>query len=216
MKKLLSAFVAIAFVSGVAVAQDVKKEKQQGRHGKEMALQQLNLTENQKQSLKTIREKQREELADLKKNDQMTVADRKAKRKELHEKYKQQYQGILTEAQKAELKNKKAQRGEKGRAGKGKAMQRGKSVAQQGAFLKKELNLSADQEIKIKSIHQDFRKQSSSVRSDNTLSQDDKKAKMKLLATDYMSKAKAVLDAEQLKKFEAMQDQRKNKRNAVL
>jgi len=69
----------------------------------------------------------------------------------------------------------------------------------------KELNLSSDQQTKIKTILDDQQKQAETVRSDTSLSQQDRMTKMRDLHKSTMDQVKAVLNSDQQTKFDEMQ-----------
>ena len=210
MKRILSTALAIVLFVGAVQAQ---KTEDKGRHHgerKEMALQQLSLTEEQKVKLKNIREAQRKEIQELKKNDQITLKEWKEKRKELQEKYQAQYRTVLTSEQMEELKKGKDKRKEKG------FDKRSDHFRNQAAFFKKELNLSAEQETRLRNIFQEFRTKSQATRSNNNLTQEQKKEQVQSLAKQYMDQGKAVLTPEQLKKFEEMKGKHKRGKNVNL
>ena len=69
----------------------------------------------------------------------------------------------------------------------------------------KELNLSSDQQTKIKTILDDGQKQAESIRSDSSLSQQDRMTKMRELHKSTMDQVKAQLTADQQTKFDEMQ-----------
>jgi periplasmic protein CpxP/Spy len=75
----------------------------------------------------------------------------------------------------------------------------------QAAHLTKELQLTADQENQIKPILADRQQQFASLRQDQSLSKQDKMAKMKTLRDDSNAKIEAVLNDTQKQKFEQMQ-----------
>ena len=75
----------------------------------------------------------------------------------------------------------------------------------------KALNLSADQKTQIKSIREDARKQMQAVKSDTSLSKEQKKAKMKDIHEDTTSKINALLTPEQQQKFAQMQANHKKR-----
>ncbi|MDQ3279386.1 MAG: hypothetical protein M3Q06_13740 [Bacteroidota bacterium] len=216
MKRILSTALAIVLFVGASQAQS-SENKDHHRKGerKEQAFQNLNLTTEQKAKLQSLREAQRKEMQDLKKSGNVTPEQRKT----LHEKYRTQYQSILTPAQQEELKKNRdglkdrAQKGKKGEKGKGFG-NRG-NMGQQAAFFKKELNLSADQETKLKGIFQEFQTKAKDVRSNNNLTQAQKRTQFQSLAQQYMAQGKAVLTPEQAKKFEELKSKRisKNGRN---
>ena len=105
----------------------------------------------------------------------------------------------------------------KGKEGKGFGKRGGEAgrgnFGQQAAFFKQELNLSADQETKLKGIFQEYQSKSKDIRSNNSLSQEQKRTQTQALARQYMDQGKAVLNADQLKKLGEMKGKRKAGRN---
>jgi len=77
--------------------------------------------------------------------------------------------------------------------------------------LTKELNLSADQQAKVKSILDDQQQQFSTIRQDSSLSKQDKHAKMEQVHDSSASQVRAVLNPDQQTKFDAMLAKHKEK-----
>ena len=214
MKKILSTALAIVLFVGASQAQTTEG---QGRHHgqkQEQAFSQLNLTADQKAKLQSIREAQKKEMQELRKSGSVTPEQRKA----LHEKYRAQFDAVLTPAQKEQFQKQRQEWKEK--AGKGEFGQgfnkRGGEFGKQAAFFKKELNLTADQESKLKNIFQEFRTKAQDIRSNSGLSQEQKRSQMQSLAQQYMAQGKNVLTPEQAKKFDELKSKRANKRNSNL
>ena len=210
MKKILSTALAIVLFVGASQAQTTEDK---GRHHKgqrqEQAMSQLNLTAEQKAKFQSIREAQKKEMQELKKSGNVTPEQRKA----IHEKYKTQYQAVLTPAQQEQFNKQRQEWKDKGAKGQGFG-KRGGDMGKQAAFFKKELNLTADQESKLKAIFQEFRTKSQDIRSNTSLSNEQKKAQFQSLAQQYMAQGKSVLTPEQLKKFNDLKGKRKNNRKA--
>jgi periplasmic protein CpxP/Spy len=82
---------------------------------------------------------------------------------------------------------------------------RGMNPDKQIAELSKKLSLTADQQTQIKPILVDRQQQMVALRQDQTMSQQDKMAKMKSLRDDSNAKIEAVLNDTQKQKFEQMQ-----------
>lgn len=208
MKKLISAALAVALFVGAAQAQTTEEK---GRHHKgerkERAFHNLNLTADQKAKLHSIREAQKNEMEALRKTGKVAPEQRKA----IHEKYKAQYQSILTPAQQDELKKNRQEWKDKGTKGKGFG-KRGGDFGRQAAFFKKELNPTNDQETKLRSLLEAFRSKAQEIRSDNNLSQEQKRTQVQTLAQQYITQGKAVLTPEQLKKFDELKNKRGGKR----
>lgn len=210
MKKVLSTAFAIVLFVSVSQAQTTEDK---GRHHKgdrkEQSFHNLNLTADQKAKMQSLREAQRKEMQELKKSGSVTPEQRKA----LQEKYRTQYQSILTPAQQEEMKKNRATLKERGRKGeKGKGFGKKGNMGQQAAFFKKELNLTADQETKLKGIFQEFQTKSKDIRANNNLSQEQKRTQFQSLAQQYMTQGKAVLTPEQAKKFDEMRSNRMSKK----
>lgn len=218
MKKILTTALAIVLFVGASQAQ----EKPHHERGGDKFAAELNLTAEQKAKLQTIREAQKKEMEALKQTGSVTPEQRKA----IHEKYKSQYDAIYTPAQKEQLNKKreewKADGGGGVKNGKGEGFGKkggeagnrgGANFGQQAAFFKKELNLSADQETKLKGIFQDFQTKSKAIRANTSLSQEQKREQMQTLSKQYMDQGKTVLNADQLKKLDEMKTKRKGKHN---
>ena len=212
MKRILTTALAIVLFVGASQAQ----EKPRHERGGDKFATELNLTADQKAKLQTLRDAQKKEMEALKQTGSVTPEQRKA----IHEKYKSQYDAIYTPAQKEQLNKKreewKAKGGDKNGFGKrgGEAGNRGgANFGQQAAFFKKELNLSSDQETKLKGIFQDFQTKSKAIRSNTSLSQEQKREQMQTLSKQYMDQGKTVLNADQLKKLDEMKSKRKGKHN---
>ena len=78
--------------------------------------------------------------------------------------------------------------------------------------LTKTLNLNDDQKGKVLSILQDEQKQMEGVRSDSSLSRDDRWSKMKEIHQNTASQIKGTLNPDQAKKFDEMQQQMEERR----
>lgn len=69
-----------------------------------------------------------------------------------------------------------------------------------------DLNLTDDQKTKIKAIYQEQADKIQKMREDTSLSQDDRRSKMMEMNKDSNEKIKAILDKDQQKKFDEMQE----------
>jgi protein CpxP len=78
------------------------------------------------------------------------------------------------------------------------------SVDDQIAHLSKKLNLSADQQAKLKPIFEDQRKQMEAIHNDSSLSREDRFSKMQALRQSSDTQIKGVLTDEQQKSFDKM------------
>lgn len=78
------------------------------------------------------------------------------------------------------------------------------SVDEKLGWMTKELNLSADQQTKLKPILEDQQKQIDAVWQDASLSEDAKKAKKTEIKSETSTKIKALLNTEQQEKYAAI------------
>lgn len=78
-------------------------------------------------------------------------------------------------------------------------------------MLSKRLNLTEDQKTQILPILTDRQQQMKSIHEDTSLSQQDRRAKMRTLREDSDSKIKAVLNDDQKQKYDQMQQQRRER-----
>src|SRR5205085_12591028 len=76
MKKLLGSLLALTLIVSAAQAHDQTETHRHGKHhGKEMLAKELNLTADQKKQLEDINADTHKQMAELKKNDNITVKD---------------------------------------------------------------------------------------------------------------------------------------------
>jgi periplasmic protein CpxP/Spy len=80
--------------------------------------------------------------------------------------------------------------------------------AQQTAHLSKKLNLTSDQQTKVLSIFQSEHAQMESLRSDSSLSQQDRHTKMRSIHETTNTQVRALLDSNQQKTWDTMQANR--------
>lgn len=78
--------------------------------------------------------------------------------------------------------------------------------------LGKALDLNDDQKGKVLSIYQDEQKQMEALRSDTSTSRDDRMAKMKQIHENSTTQIKGLLNPDQAKKFDDMQQRMEERR----
>jgi Spy/CpxP family protein refolding chaperone len=83
------------------------------------------------------------------------------------------------------------------------------SVDERVQHLTKALNLSDDQQAKVKTILEDQRKQMASLKQDTSASQEDRRAKFQQIHEASTQKIRDVLNDEQKAKFDQMQARHK-------
>ena len=88
------------------------------------------------------------------------------------------------------------------------------SVDDQLKNLTDKLSLTADQQAKIKPVLEDTNTQAQAVMKDNSLSQDDRRAKMRSLHESSTAKIRDVLNDDQKKKFDDWQQEMRRQHQA--
>lgn len=208
MKKILTSALAILLFVGASQAQTTNPENGHQRgHGKEM-MKDMNLTDAQKTQLKTIHEAEKKDMDALKAKGDVTPEGRKA----LREKYRSQVDAVFTpeqrEQMKAKMPDRKTDSGDKGGRGFGK---KDSGFGKRAPFMNKELNLTADQQTKLKAYAEDFHAKAKDIRANNGLTDAQKKEQMRNLSKTYREQSKAILSADQLKKMQEMHPKHKGR-----
>jgi periplasmic protein CpxP/Spy len=85
------------------------------------------------------------------------------------------------------------------------------SVDDQVKMMSDRLNLTPDQQTKIKPVLEDQRTQAQALRKDESLSDDDRRSKMRTLRESTNSKIRDVLTDDQKKQFDEMQQQMRDR-----
>jgi len=199
MKKLIGSLLALTLIVSAAQAQEQKMEGRHGRHHrKEMFAKQLNLTEDQKKQLKDINADAKKQMAELKKNDNMTVKDFNSRKEAIRKQQHDKMLALLTPDQKAQMEKMKQDR-----------MAKGKERHQRGLEnMKTQLNLTDDQVTRLKASHDGFEAKAKEIRSNSALSDDQKKEQFKELAKQQREETKSILTKEQLQKMQELHKDR--------
>ena len=85
------------------------------------------------------------------------------------------------------------------------------TVDDQLKHLTKKLNLSDDQQAKLKPILEDQRKQMDGIRNDSSLSREDRFSKMQEIRQSSDTQIKSVLNDDQQKNFDEMREEQANR-----
>lgn len=237
MKKIITGLFAIAAFTLSASAQTNDntqgswKKDRQGNHqrkgdmGMRGGMEKLNLTDAQKQQMKSINEDFRTRMKTLNENGNITVNDSKAQKQALMQEKNNKITAILTPEQRTQFSQLAAQRGHndrgEGRMGQrdgDKAGQRGgdrmgkHSDGQRGGDrieeMKTTLGLSDDQLAKIKAGGESFRERGRAIRENQSLTDDQRKLQMETLKKDREANLKSYLTADQIVKYNAMKGNR--------
>ena len=151
MKKAFLGIFLAAFVAVGSFAQDQDPGFNKKHHGQQDVMEQLNLTDNQKTELKAIREDYHQQMADLKKNEDITVREWKTKMETIRKDHRDKMQNLLTDDQKASMKKMMADRkGDRKKHFFGHHGGRKGHHGQRLEKMKKELGLTDDQVTALK------------------------------------------------------------------
>ncbi len=215
MKKIITGLFAIAAFTFSAVAQtndnttDQKKWNKDGQsshrgHGeKGMGMRKLNLTDAQKQQMKSINEDFKTRMQLLNRNDNMMVKDQKAQRETLLQERKNKISAILTPEQRTQFEQ--MHKGMEMRDGKmGDRMEGGSMQGDRMDYMKTELGLTDDQLAKMKAGSESFRTRAKAIHDNQSLSEDQKKLQFEALQQERMNSFKSFLTAEQIAKMDKM------------
>jgi Spy/CpxP family protein refolding chaperone len=154
-----------------------------------------NLTDAQKAQLKTIRQSERSQIEALRNDSTLSREDMRAKIRAINENTRQQFLAVLTPEQQQALRNRFdgprgfGPGGPDGPGGPG------------GPGALAGLGLSADQQAKLRAIHQSTKSQIDAARNDSSLTQDQREAKIKSIFDSSRQQTLAILTPEQQQKL---------------
>jgi Spy/CpxP family protein refolding chaperone len=205
MKKIMLSVCIAALVATTIQAQEIRdrepgKHHMMKRHHRGEAFKNLNLTEDQKAQFKALNEANRKQLAELKKNDNITVKEWKSKKEALRKDHREKMQSLLTTEQKTQLEKSKLER-------KAKMEERSKARMDK---MKTNLGLSDEQSAKLKSERAVVQEKMKAIREDKSLDDQAKKEHVKELMKKQKENMRSILTEEQLKKL----DEQKQKRGS--
>lgn len=207
MKKIVLGIMAITMtVAAMAQTGDdkagmQKPDKQEAKHDRFRRgenYDNLNLTDAQKQQLKTINGDFRKQMEDLHKQGNITVDEQKQRRQELMKAHQDKVEAILTPEQRKQAASFKDFKGMGGPRGDRFKMDT------------KNLNLTPDQTAKMSTLNATLKTKAQEIRQNNALSKDEKKSQLKNLMKQHRSDMEALLTNEQKQQ---LKNQRRNKPN---
>ncbi len=189
-----------------ATSQNTPMKGRRGLHhgdGFNNLSQKLNLTQQQQDQLKPVFQKQHEQVQAIRKDSSLTEDQKKQKIAALRQDTQAQINNVLTPEQQQQWEQMKAN-----------AKQRaGNRHEQMGARMAEKLNLSAQQQEQLKPIWQKQREQAKAIWQDNSLTQDQKREKMKALHQDTQSQVNAILTPEQQQQLQQMRQNSRQHRH---
>jgi Spy/CpxP family protein refolding chaperone len=194
MKRILSGVAVLLLLTVTAKAQPDSAKKHP--HG---AYHQMNLTADQRAKLKTLREEFKHKAYGLR-NEPLPEEERKTKMQALHKEHRASMEAILTPAQKQQLTRIKEVH--KGSWKEGNRLN-GK-MHKPAEKLQEELNLTTEQQAKLKAIRVEYKTKMQSVYNDQALSETAKRSKLHELKKAQRQEQKTVLTKEQAEKLQAL------------
>ncbi len=196
-------FMAVMAVNAQQPENAMKHERHQHfkHHDGDRLAKKLNFSDAQKQQLKTINSDYKNKMADLKKHDEITVKEYKSRMVALHKEHRDQVQALLTPAQKDQLSKMKEKRMEMAKV----------NANARAEKMKIKLGLSDAQASQLKEARTNTTAKIKSIRSDNSLTQDQKHEQIKSLVMQQKDQLKTILTPEQMDQLQQMHSQRHRK-----
>jgi Spy/CpxP family protein refolding chaperone len=209
MKKVLSV-IAIICASAVATQAQQLSDSTHHFHARMMhhrrfdMSRQLNLSDEQKQQMKSINEDFRTKMKELDKNEDITVREWKQKKADLMKAHRTAIQNMLTPEQKAKMKQAKEMASARMRQMSEKRLDK----------MKVNLNLSEDQVAKIKSLSEDLKSQIKTIHENNSISTEDKRDQVIAAVKQHKQDFNNVLTQEQLNKLEELRKEHSERKSS--
>jgi Spy/CpxP family protein refolding chaperone len=212
MKKIIVSVLALALTITAVKAQDIPERKQDGvqrheggkrHHGMDMA--DLNLSNEQKAKFKALNEDSHKQMAELRKQDNITVKESKEKMEALRKDHQAKVQALLTPEQRTQFEKKKQERRSKMQG-----MDKGR-----GEKMKKELNLTDDQSTRLDESRKKMSAQWKALHEDKSLTEEQVKEKSKELKKQQMESMKSILTEEQMKKMKEKKEHTPRKTSSI-
>ena len=196
MNKILACIITFSSFVGVVNAQvegkpDMQPAGQEGKsgmhQGRQKMMENMNLTEAQKQQMKSIQIDFKAKMEALDKNDNMNVKDYKSQKEALIQNRKAQMQAVLTADQKEQLHTLKHEQ-ENGHKG-------------EGTVKGKDLGLTKEQRNEIRDQMQAMKSKMDAIKNNMSLTPEQKKEQMKALKASNKEAFKNILTPEQIEKM---------------
>ena len=175
------------------------------RHHRGETFKNLNLTQDQKVQFQSLNEEHRKQMAELRKNDNITVKEWNSKKDALQKDHREKIQTLLTPEQRTQLEKEKLER-------KAKMEERSKVRMDK---LKTDLGLSDGQLVKLKSERAAAQGKIKVIREDKSLDDQAKKEQVRELMQKQKESMRSILTEEQLKKLDEQRQKRGSHKKIV-
>ena len=200
--KIVFVFVLFLFVSNNLTAQKKqgascekvnsnKKQHQSPKEKQQKLMQLLNLTSEQKQKMRAIKEDQMKQIDLLETQQKITFKEYNDRKTAIITEMRAKREAILTPEQKGKLAAAKMVREEKKEA----------SFAKKMAKMTQKLGLTDAQVIAFKQLHEINKLTAEKIKNDNKLNMQEKKMKIKALKNAAKESKLKILTEEQIKKM---------------
>ena len=212
MKKLLSILVISLITFSVNAQEKIqmshtkdglhtnRHQHREHRHHHKGVMKSVNLSDVQKAQMKTAREDLGSKMNELRKEDNITVAEMRTKRTALHKEQKEKINNIFTADQKKQIAQNMADI----------KTHRKEIHEKRVKEMQAKLGLSSDQVASLKAQHEATHAQVKAIRENNSLSREDKIQQVKAIRNTSKEQLKNLLTADQLKKLEEIKKDRRN------
>lgn len=227
MKRIFVTMLALTLTAGVfaqsnnAKANKAKKEWRQNDKGdRKEKMKDLNLTESQRTQMKSLNEDFKNKMQSLKSDNSLSAEQVKQKRLELTKQHQSKIESLLTSDQKKIWKEKRDDMRDDRRD------ERGKGNRKPGQFgtrkdrhnrvgdITKNLNLSPEQQKNVATLNQKFKVSVDNIRTNTSLTQEQKKEQLKELHKDHKQSIESLLTSEQNKQLkETMKNDRRHRQD---
>ena len=196
-KRILGIFISGLMLAGTISAQTAPAAGQRGQamRGEARMFQGLDLTDDQRSKVQTILQGERSQIQALRSNTSLTDDQRKQQARQLRRTDHQQLLAILTPEQQAKMKQLHQQR-------------RGRQASFNAGRRFQALNLSEQQKAQMAPIFQSTRQQMQALRSDSSLTPEQKRERMKEIRQNQMAQMKSILTPEQQQQMQQMRGRR--------
>ena len=212
MKKLILLTVVVAFATLSIQAQEIpeRKTKESKPIVKEKILNKkerasLDLTDEQKAKLKSMKQDLHKQMEGLRKQDNITVKEYREKMELLRKDQQAKFQSILTPEQQTEMKKYKEARNAK-------VKDFGKKKQEK---MKEKLNLTDEQLSKMTQNRKETGERIKKIREDDSLKDEQKNEQIKKEMRKQKENMKSVLTEEQIKKMKENRKQRSKKKVVI-
>ena len=229
MKRIFVTMLALILTASVfaqsdnAKANKAKKDWRQNDKGdrKEM-MKDLNLTESQRTQMKSLNEDFKNKMQSLKSDNSLSAEEVKQKRLELTKQHHSNIESLLTSDQKKIWKEKRDDMRDDRRDERGKGNRKtGQSKNRKDRHnrvgdITKNLNLSPEQQKNVATFDQKFKGSVDNIRTNTSLTQEQKKEQLKELHKDHRQSIETLLTSEQKTQFkETMKNDRRHRQDKI-